>query len=371
MAMGLSIAVLVSTSVWADDESIRTSGLVVEGIETLMANGGRASFSKILDLIAFDYRGEDQFYDIHVMPPDRSVSWCLTCDRNDIPQRHIGQPAWHPSGKFLAFQAEAPDLDTGRLSERLANFLKSPGLGINNNIWIMSADGERYWRITRVKSRLGVLHPAFSEDGTRLVWAEALRRSYNGLKWGIKLADFHIAGDTPVVGNIRTYTPGGFSLYKPHGFSPDGSRILYSAGPGSRDFYHLEIYLFNPMADAWKQLTENDEWDDYPRFSPDGRHIVWASSLGQSETRETQGLLTDYWIMRSDGSGKKRLTYFNNPLAPEYIPGGVVAADCEWAPEGDGLMAFLILKENKKYDFQRNTRLVRIDFNPDELFSPE
>ena len=45
----------------------------------------------------------------------------------------------------------------------------------------------------------------------------------------------------------------------------------------------------------------------------------------------------DYWIMDLDGSNKKRLTWFNEPGHPEYLPGQTHAAVVSWCPDGTRL----------------------------------
>ena len=50
--------------------------------------------------------GADGYFDIWTMRPDAAGQRCLTCQAGPLPQRHIGNPAWHPSGAFIVFQAQ-------------------------------------------------------------------------------------------------------------------------------------------------------------------------------------------------------------------------------------------------------------------------
>ena len=60
------------------------------------------------ELIAFDtiVNNRTKNTEIFVMEPDGSNVTCVTCDA-PIPKGFIGQPAWHPDGNHLIFQAES------------------------------------------------------------------------------------------------------------------------------------------------------------------------------------------------------------------------------------------------------------------------
>ena len=57
---------------------------------------------------------------------------------------------------------------------------------------------------------------------------------------------------------------------------------------------------------------------------------------------------TDYWSMNPDGSGKKRLTDFNNPRNPGFKRKMVIASDASFSPDGSKLVAFL--QDGLSYD---------------------
>ena len=106
---------------------------------TVLVNekGGRVDWGP-QGLIAFDQQGDDEWFDVWTMKPDGAEKKCLTCGGNH-PKLHNGNPAWHPSGKFIVFQS---------LDERIPQpfwggiykLYTGPGAGVNNNIWIMTSD---------------------------------------------------------------------------------------------------------------------------------------------------------------------------------------------------------------------------------------
>jgi uncharacterized protein (TIGR03437 family) len=46
--------------------------------------------------------------------------------------------------------------------------------------------------------------------------------------------------------------------------------------------------------------------------------------------------------MNSDGTGKRRLTWFNRPGHPESVPSPIAAGDSSWDPDGSGFLAYII-----------------------------
>ena len=308
---------------------------------TLQQQGGRLDWSHVTNLIAFDHMGLDGYFDVYTMRPDGTGRRCLTHGKSGLPQKNNGQPAWHPSGVFIVFQAQDPGLEG--VPPRLEAHLTTPGAGVQNNIWIMKSDGSRFWQVTRVKDRHGVLHPHFSPDGTMLIWSELISNQGGGIvQWAVKVADFTVVAGRPVVTGIRTWTPLGLQFYETHGFSPDGRKILFSGVPQKKTYYDMEIFVMDLTTRVTRPLTLDDEWDEHAHFTADGRHIVWASSEGIPQLKGTADPKLDYWVMKADGTGKRRLTGFNDPRFPEYVPGGVAAADFDWGPDGMAMAAYLV-----------------------------
>jgi hypothetical protein len=333
-------------------------------VEMLQEQGGRVSWSSVHDLIALDMESPSGFFDVYTMRPDGSELACLTCERQaGLPaEGQIGQPGWHPSGEFLVIQAQNPELEgIRRLPFGLDRTILGPGAGINNNLWILTADGSQAWQLTDVESLKGVLHPHFSPDGNRLLWGQVIGEQLDRIgHWAIMLADFSFEGGTPSLSNIQQMQPGGLQLYEVHGFSPDGRLILYSGIPQGGYYYDMEVYLMELESQQVTRLTDNDEWDEHAHFTPDGSRIVWTSSAGIPQRKGRTRPFLDYWIMNLDGSGKQRLTYFNDPESPEYIPGGVGPADFDWGPDGQTIAAYIVRGRGAQ-EASNHTLLIQLD----------
>jgi Tol biopolymer transport system component len=322
-------------------------------------------------LIAFDRIGEDGYYDVWVVRSEGADPRCLTCDNPQLP-RHNGNPTWHPSGDYIAFQSQDPDLSMFPLWFRLLpNIVASPGGAINNNLWVMTADGREFWQLTHVKNGMGVLHPHFSDDGSRLIWAEKISLNPKGARrpdtwgeWAIKLADFYGEG-APAIGSIEEIKPGDLQFFETHGFFPGDGRIIFSAFERGAALGSLDIFVYDLDTGELRNLTNTPyEWDEHGQVLPDGSRIIWVSSTGIEQNRDRAGDITasrfkmDFWIMDADGANKQRLTYFNEPGAPEYISAGIVTADSTLSPDGKTLAGRIRITSN---DPLRDEVIVQIE----------
>lgn len=318
---------------------------LVKQIKLLLADGGRVDWSPKGDLIAFDRTGDDGYTDLWLMKPDGSDERCLTCSIPGIPQKNNGQPAWHPSGKYLIFQAENPNLKGFAivLGEKEKQ-LTGPGAGINNDLWLMDLEKNKFWQLTNIKNKMGVLHPHFSSNGEKLVWAERITGQPGPVgQWAIRIADFYWEGEVPRLIVGQTLKPADMRFYETHGFSLDGQKIIFSATPDGY-FQNLDIYFYDLATKELWTLTDTKagQWDEHAQISHQGDKIVWMSSQDIPQAIRQHNVKADYWLMKPDGSEKQRLTYFNDPEAPEYLGLDIAAADSAWAPDGKSFLGYLI-----------------------------
>ncbi len=332
-ALVLSVFLYAGGAAFAADSRVKK-------IQVLVSAGGRVDWSAARNLIAFDQPGSDGYFDVYTMQPDGSNITCLTCGKVP-PNRHIGNPAWHPTGNWIAFQVQK--ISVGGL-DRFAN----PGAGANNDLWVMDASGSHFYQLTDVTPFMGgVLHAHFSHRGDMIAWAERLQGLGGGLYgvWAIKVADFHVENNTPSISNIRTFQPGEQKFfYETHGFSSDDSKIYFSGNLTSgQSELDIDIYSLDLQTRQVVNLTHSlDNWDEHAQLSPSGNLIVWMSTMGNGSPKNGN-VATDYWVMSPDGSNKTRLTYFNDRGAPEYmhLP-FVTCADSSWSPDGTQIVATML-----------------------------
>jgi hypothetical protein len=299
--------------------------------------GGRVDWLPSGSLVTFDKLGDtDALSDVYVMRPNGADVRCLTCDAPQVPQGNNGNPAWHPSGRLIVFQAQNPSLPILPVErEPIANLATSPGWGTNHNLWIAMADGTRFWQLTNIAAGMAVLHPHFNTAGTRLVWSERVGfDEYPSEQWVMKTGAFRWIGGEPVLSGVQSLAPIGVdAFYETHGFSPDGRQLLFSAGQLMDS--SLDIYLLDLISGELKNLTNSpSDYDEHAQFTPDGSSIVWASSRDITIPRQYFVPYLDYWVMRTDGTGRQRLTYFNQPGEREYYSNGIVCGDLTFGPDG-------------------------------------
>jgi polyhydroxybutyrate depolymerase len=321
----------------------------IKQITTLIDRAAKTlDWSHKLNKLTIEKYGLDTYVDIYSINPDGTGEQCLTCNKASCPQKHNGNSAWHPSGEYIVFTSE---------KEKNPDYLwrdAVPGSGFNNDLWVMNADGQHFFRLTDYPLHArAVIHPHFSHDGKLLFWAERLR-SAAGSGWGtwaLKVADFITENGKPAIKNIQNYQPGkNRYFYESHAFSPDDTKILFTANPDGQTDSGFDIYILDLNSYQLSNLTNTpNDWDEHAQYSPDGNKIAWISATGLNIPRDSikvndfeRGLLTELWLMNADGSNKQRLTYFNQPGYAEYMNGErVIVSDISWSPDGRTIAALI------------------------------
>lgn len=109
--------------------------------------------------------------------------------------------------------------------------------------------------------------------------------------------------------NLQRVTDQGYAV-SPN-WSPNGQFLTFSwtrkygpGEPGSND-----IYLMDIASKQWVQLTHDAGRNDFPCWSPDGRHIVFQSHRTGTE---------QIFSMLADGSNVKQLTTKGNNTQPNW-----------------------------------------------------
>lgn len=311
----------------------------LDTIVLLTKNGGRLDWSPAPGhLIAFDRSGPDGFFDLYVADSNLQNEVCLTCGKNEIPQKHNGQPAWHPSGEWIVFQSEkAEHPGNSRYS--------TPGRGVCNDLWLTDKKGKQFYRLTNLPAgkSFGVLHPHFSHDGKMLSWSEMYAPAsfkHKGTTFGqfkLKVADFAFGDNgVPILSNIREYIPGDSVLYENHGFSPDGGSLIFMSNfrIGVSPLGGNKIYRMD-LATGKTLLLTGEGYNEHACFSPEGRYIVWGTN------RENKNRGMDYWVMEADGSMPQRLTYFNQKGYMESSKQRLLAVDMSWSADGKKILSYV------------------------------
>ncbi len=363
LSMAVTATLVAGTTSFADTPAIRK-------ISTIAEFGKSVDWHTGLDRIASARMGKDGYYDVFTMKPDGSDIQMLTHLLPGCPQKHNGNPCFHPSGQFLVFTGEDerfPDEDMA--VRRLA----VPGSGLGANLFLAGSDGRSLHQLTKyplVPPIRAVIHPQFSRDGKKLAWAERIRRGNSfGGGWVIKIADF-VGGDSPLLKNVKTLAPGEQEcFYETHDFSGDDARLLFSGNLRKGQTHTgLDIYEMQIASEKIIRLTHTDgDWDEHAHYSPDGGRIAWMSSTGfdiDYGPEKGQGtswgnyLKTELWIMDANCSNALQLTHFNTPGYPENIKGArCIVSDSAWSQDGKRICACVAWVRGRKH----GVRLVMIE----------
>lgn len=332
---------------FAPNTGVQPPECQVKGM-TKIANGTQPDWSRDGRLIAYTDIVQGDF-ELFRMNPDGSSQRCLTCgDRapKQLLGKHKGVPTLHPDGKYVLFVAENEHGDH--------SFRTTPGFGEDNDFWVTDPDGANYWRLTSLPKGSALQFPRFSFDGKRFLWSDRYQKANmrkKGLEyglWKLKLADFVVTQGTPRLANIIEFEPGGKGYYEPHGFSPDGKKIIFTAmiQPGKSAFYG-DIYTYDLASRTLINLTKSDDiHDEQALYSPSGNKISYMSGPFIGLVRF--GYKTDLYLMDPDGTNRARLTHFNQPGHPDYTGANTLMNKHAWSPDGTQIVSGYYIHQRKE-----------------------
>ena len=221
-------------------------------------------------------------------------------DRN----RNILAPQWSPSGDKIIFGI---GVFNAFFNGFHGLFLKPEDRAEGGaQIAIINADGGGFHEVTSGPNNNGF--PSMAPDGKRFVY-----RSFGPEGDGLKIMNVETKAVT-----MLTKGYDNFPLW-----SPRGDLIMFSrAAQGD-----YEIYTIKPDGSGVKRLTFARGNDAHMAWSPDGEHIVFATSrLGFKDEMTYTDAPQPYgelFVMRADGSGVQQLT--DNQWedgTPAFVPSG-------------------------------------------------
>jgi len=232
-------------------------------------------------------------------------------------EKSASNPQWSPGGEWLAFTSNR--------------------VGDKNQLFAIPPEGGEAVQLT--KSEAGVNGYAWSPDGKTIAFTatepappaakdrkehlgdfEVVRREYTHAQlWTLDLAE---ALKSPVAGEQRTkgknFHVGAFS------WSPDGSRLAFSAtlNPDLIQGATSDVYLLALADNSVKKLVAQPGPDNNPRWSPDGKQVVFSSAMGNPRFFHSNSRLA---VVNAEGGTPRSLTddFDEQPSFVEWNADGI------------------------------------------------
>lgn len=319
---------------------------------TLIDSGaGLVSYPSLGNYFSYSKIESDSFFDIYTRNLNGTNPYCWTCPT--FLTRNNAHPEWHPSMKYIVFQGE-----------KVSNTLWThPGFGWYFDLWILRVSDSTYYNIRDAQSAnptstlTGVLHPHFSHDGRKLIWAELHGSFIDWQNYSLMIADFDTF-PVPNISNIQTMFDPQYGLIEPQGFSNKDDKIVFAGNLDSAqksttlDIYYLQLdsnfNLLNPIPIP---VSKSDsEWAEAAKFTPDDSSIIFSTTktfpIYPDSANPFQWKKSEYWIVNVDGTNPRRISFFMDTDSAEYFSNHVDAADFDISPDGSELIATLSANNN-------------------------
>jgi len=208
--------------------------------------------------------------------PDSGGFWLVNPDGTNphlVMKGSQENATWSSDGKWIAFELGA-------------QIYKAP---FNEN----GVDASELVQLTSAGRNF---YPAWSPDGLWIAYDSDVNDPNGGnVIWVMK-------NDGTAARDISQHGTGEWRMPN---WSPDSRRIAYQryVGVGAPEIFTMDSAGKNDV-----QLTHDDKFDNYPKYSSDGLEIVFESN-------------TNIWLMNTEGTNLKQLTT-NGGVQPTWSPDG-------------------------------------------------
>jgi dipeptidyl aminopeptidase/acylaminoacyl peptidase len=235
---------------------------------------------------------------------------------------------WSPDGAWIAFLSDRPAPMTGSPADK-------------RQIYVMPANGGEAQQLTKMEN--GVNKFEWAPDSKRIALAAEGPESKAMKDRKDTFGDYHVfhadyafvhlwlldlpatdaAGRTAPVGDPKLLTPDDTFSVGSFSFSPDGTRIAFSAqrDPDLISAFSRELYMLRVADQNVAKIAATPGPNDDPKWSPDGKQIAYLTANGSKYFFYAEQRIA---VVGSDG-GTPRILTMGFDEDPELLM---------WGPEG-------------------------------------
>jgi len=279
---------------FADEIIFRLGGGIPGIAETKVYFVSSRSGSK--EIWAMDYDGANQHQITHM----RSIALSprISPDGSRIAFSAISKGAWeimmwsNTLGRLVAFpRLGGANLSPAWSSDGMKLAFSSSRTG-DPEIYVTDANGAGLRRVT-----------AYRGPDVSPVWNPKTNAQIAWVSGRTGLPQIYTMDSDGT--NVQKLTDQGYAVSP--SWSPNGQYLAFAwirhygpGAPGAQDIYVMDI-----TTRQFVQLTHNGRKNDFPSWSPDGRHIVFQAD-------------DQIWSMLADGSQQKQLTFAGRNSQPNW-----------------------------------------------------
>jgi TolB protein len=283
------------------DEIIARLGGGVNGIsETKIYFVSNRTGTK--EIWSMDYDGQNQRQITHL--GSISISPRIAPDNSRVAFSSLGREGWSirmyslELGRMVSFPggtAGGSNLSPAWTSDGTKIAFSSSRSG-DSAIWVADASGGNVHKVT-----------SLSGPNVSPVWNPRTNAQIAFV--GGRTSEPQIYTMNQDGSNIQRMTDSGYAVSP--SWHPNGGLLAFSwnrkygpGDPGGQDIYVFEIATMH-----WLQVTHESGNNDFPSWSPDGRHLVFQRKIGGR---------TQIWTMLADGTHQQQLTKTGENSMPNW-----------------------------------------------------
>lgn len=272
-----------------------------------------------------------------------SAIWMTATDGSRAPwqfttsPQNSNAPRWSPDGQLLAFTSSRPaEAPPARGSA------EGPATDARPQIWILSMSGGEARRVTNLKN--GVTSFQWSLDGKRFACLSRIGpsdnrgenkdrsdvRHYSHISYKFNDTGWfddrrsHVFIIDAKTGSAKQITSGDEWNDTDPQWSPDGTRLAFVSNRTGKEYEedrNADVWVISTEGGPITRISDHDEADNSPRWSPDGKTIAFVGRVHEAEHPKI-------WLAPSAGGAPSTLAARNLDLIP---------TDLDWAEEGRAL----------------------------------